>query len=111
MDGVVYMVNRDGYSGKDKGKNNPSMQDVKNTGPIPQGSYVVGPNVPKTPKGLKNARPLTPMTRTNTFGRSEFFIHGENPNRNPGTSSEGCPIIRKENRSLIPNGEIFNVIP
>ncbi|QUG75652.1 DUF2778 domain-containing protein [Erwinia sp. E602] len=28
-----------GYSGKDSGKNNPSMDDVSNTGPIPKGHY------------------------------------------------------------------------
>jgi hypothetical protein len=28
-----------GYSGKDKGRNNPAMQDTKNIGPVPAGEY------------------------------------------------------------------------
>jgi hypothetical protein len=30
-----------GYSGKDKGKNNPDMQDVKDVGPVPVGEYEI----------------------------------------------------------------------
>lgn len=38
----VYYSSSGGYSGKGPGKNNPSMQDVKDIGPIPQGSWMVG---------------------------------------------------------------------
>jgi hypothetical protein len=84
------------------------MQGVSNTGPIPQGSYVVG-NPTNTPSGLIQALPLTPMDGTDTLGRNGFFIHGDNPNKPPQSSSNGCPIINNPNRGLIMPGEIFNV--
>ena len=109
INGNITMINTKGYAGNGQGYNNPNMQNVPNVGPLPQGSYTVGEMVSRTPSGLINALPLTPNDGTNTYGRGGFFIHGDNPNRPPGTSSNGCPIINSSNRSLIPPGETFNV--
>ena len=46
-----------GYSGIGPGLNNPSMQGVEDTGPLPQGSYSIG--LPNTKKGPITI-PLTP---------------------------------------------------
>jgi hypothetical protein len=81
-----------GYSGAGHvaatGRNNPDMQDVVATGPIPQGTYSIGPPYfnPKTGPTTMN---LDPLPGTNTFGRSAFRIHGNNATDD---ASEGCII-------------------
>lgn len=40
-DGAIVASN--GYSGRGAGKNNPSMQTIANVGPIPQGTWNIGP--------------------------------------------------------------------
>jgi len=86
-----------GYSGNGAGLNNPAMQSVPNTGPIPQGAYNIGPShsSPRTGRGTLN---LTPEPGTNTYGRDLFRIHGDNAKRN-FSASDGCiiqdPNVRK----------------
>ncbi len=92
-----------GYSGKGKGLNNPSMQGVKNTGPIPKGLYKI--REPRIFKGMKNCFDLTPVGDTETFGRSEFLIHGDNTKKNQ-SASEGCIIIDKSVRDEIAKSKI-----
>ncbi len=104
-----YINDPKGYAGAGVGKNNPSMQNIANVGPIPQGTYTVGNNVPLTPNGLKNALPLIPDQNTDTLGRGGFFIHGNNPNNPSGTSSHGCPVFDRDTRLNIPSGESFIV--
>jgi hypothetical protein len=88
-----------GYSGHDQGKNNPAMQQVPNTGPIPQGRYFIG-----TPRDSDKvgpfAMPLDPAPGTNTFNRSAFMIHGDSI-VHPGTASEGCIILLRDARNKI----------
>lgn len=88
-----------GYSGHDVGKNNPGMQRVPNTGPIPQGRYFIGaPH--DSPKVGPFALPLEPAPGTSTFGRSAFMIHGDSI-VHPGTASEGCIILLRDARNRI----------
>ena len=86
------------YSGHGSGVNNPAMQDAAMVGPIPVGSYTIG--APSThPKLGPLAMALTPNPGTDTFGRSGFFMHGDNSALNH-SASEGC-IIASHNQRLI----------
>jgi hypothetical protein len=95
----------EGYSGKGEGKNNPDMQAVHNVGPIPRGVYSIGRPVNDDIVGLY-ALPLTPFPDVEMFGRSAFYMHGENP-ATPGASSDGCivmePLSVREN--IVASGE------
>jgi hypothetical protein len=87
-----------GYSGHGAGLNNPAMQNVHDVGPIPQGAWTIGP--PRDPPDHLGplAMPLTPSG--DTFGRSDFFIHGDNAQLNH-SASDGCIILVREIRQQI----------
>lgn len=80
------------YSGKGRklheGRNNPDMEHVVATGPIPRGRWTIG-----APYDSKNvgpyALPLTPDGH-DAHGRSAFRIHGNNA---ANDASHGCIII------------------
>lgn len=86
-----------GYSGAGQtaagGRNNPDLQNVRNTGPIPTGEYAIGPAQRHPSKGPVCMR-LTPVGH-DAQGRSGFLIHGNNAQND---ASQGCiiadPIIR-----------------
>jgi len=88
-----------GYSGKKSGLNNPAMQDRVAYGPIPQGLYSIGA-MRRSVKTGPNIMDLTPLDRTNTFGRSAFQIHGDNGKGNRSASS-GCIILAPQFRTII----------
>jgi hypothetical protein len=88
-----------GYSGHEMGKNNPEMQQIPNTGPIPQGRYSIGDPADSDKVG-PYAMHLNPMQGTNTFGRFGFMIHGDSI-VHPGTASEGCVILLHDARLQI----------
>ena len=93
-DGNVDLVGV-GYSGFGKWHNDPTMQGVKNEGPIPQGGWHIGPQelvVTSANHALRGALPLSPLPGTNTFGRTGFLIHGDNQYQNL-TASQGCVIM------------------
>lgn len=91
-----------GYSGRDDGKNNPSMQAVPNVGPIPAGSWtIVGPPV-NTPDHGPYVLRLEPTVGTNTFGRSGFLMHGDSV-ASPGCASHGCIIMPRNVREQVWN--------
>jgi hypothetical protein len=99
-----------GYSGIGPGLNNPSMQGVEDTGPLPQGSYSIG--LPNTKKGPITI-PLTPLAGTNLLGRpGGFLIHGDN-RANNHTASHGCIIQPHNIRQAISDcgGGVVNVGP
>jgi hypothetical protein len=85
-----------GYSGKGRGKNNPSLQGVRGIGPIPAGRWKM--------RNVYNSRNVGPYTITlwaddarlndvhEATGRSAFRIHGDSI-RAPGTASKGCIIL------------------
>ncbi len=83
-----------GYSGFEAGKNNPAMQDQKNVGPIPRGSYSIG-----APECVDSPGPhgpfvlrLTPHPANQMFDRAGFLIHGDSI-VSPGLASHGCIIM------------------
>ncbi len=78
-----------GYSGFGEGKNNPKMQKVIGTGPIPIGLWRIGKPYDSDKVG-PYALPLTPAAGTNTWGRSAFRMHGDNKTH---TASHGCLIM------------------
>ena len=80
-----------GYSGNGQGLNNPEMQAVAMHGPLPQGGYEIGP-ASTDPKLGSLAMALSPSAGQHMFGRSGFFIHGDNQAMNH-TASEGCIIL------------------
>ena len=94
-----------GYSGYDdpatgqQGKNNPDLENVHEVGPIPVGTYSIGPPHDTLTHG-PYVLPLTPDPTTQTFGRSAFLIHGDSVVE-PGTASRGCIIMPRTVRTDI----------
>lgn len=80
-----------GYAGKGIGKNNPAMQDVRDCGPIPQGTYTIGGAIDTADHG-PFAMPLYPNSANEMFGREGFWMHGDSI-VHPGDASEGCIIM------------------
>jgi hypothetical protein len=90
-------VNASGYSGRGTGLNQPAAQTVRNNGPIPAGTYNAT-SVTRS-KG-PNTIVLTPAPGTNTHGRDNFRIHGDNAAANR-TASQGCIIVGPAARATI----------
>lgn len=90
-----------GYSGLGVAKNNPEAQCMGGVGPIPRGSYSIGEPHESAQVG-PFAMSLTPSDFTNTFGRSDFLIHGDSV-LNPGAASHGCIILPRSLREAIWN--------
>lgn len=98
-----------GYAGHGDGRNNPAMQDVPNVGPIPQGTYNIGPGH-YSPNTGPNTMNLTPDPGTDTFGRDLFRIHGNNSTND---ASHGCVIANPNIRNQINNSSdrVLRVVP
>jgi type VI secretion system (T6SS) effector TldE1-like protein len=89
-----------GYSGAGEGKNNPSLQNVHNVGPIPQGDWnITGPPFNTDDHGPFVLR-LNPVAGTETFSRSGFLMHGDSK-EHPGCASEGCVILPRTVREQV----------
>ncbi len=93
-----------GYSGRGRGKNNPALQDVVGTGPIPRGRwrmmnvYSSGSVGPFTITLW--AEDGQPDDRHAGTGRSAFRIHGDSI-KAPGTASKGCIILPRAIREAM----------
>ena len=87
-----------GYAGHGEGKNNPEMESVKNTGPLPKGIYYKGQKIDHPKTGPYSIR-LIPDKNNQMFGRSGFMFHGDSK-RNPGTASEGCIVASRKIREM-----------
>ena len=89
-----------GYSGKGAAKNDPDMERVRATGPIPRGRWRIG-----APRDSRRVGPfamdLHPLGH-DAHGRSAFMIHGDSV-RNPGSASSGCIILSRAVRERIWN--------
>lgn len=99
-----------GYSGHLDGRNNPQAAAVHAVGPLPVGKYTIG--APMTVPVLGPlAFPLTPQAGTETYGRSGFWIHGDN-SQHPGLSSDGCIVLEYVWRSALTAyvGETLEVV-
>lgn len=88
-----------GYSGAPGFKNNASMQQVPDKGPLPSGTYTINSPVDTQTHG-PFVMWLTPDPGNNMFGRSAFGIHGDSV-VSPGSASEGCVIMSKDVRQQI----------
>jgi hypothetical protein len=89
-----------GYAGRDVGKNNPAMQNVKGIGPLPCGWYTIGEPIEHHPTVGAYALPLTPDPDNEMFGRSSFYVHGDSK-EHPGLASHGCPVIPRAVREKV----------
>lgn len=88
-----------GYSGNGKGLNNPAEQADHDRGPVPQGRWKIGVAFDH-PRLGPTVMHLSPETDTKTFGRSGFFIHGDNKKMNH-TASHGCIILSRDIREKL----------
>jgi Protein of unknown function (DUF2778) len=95
------MVVGQGYSGHGEGLNNLALCNDLGVGPLPTGTYSIGPPADNPHVGLFAMR-LTPDPSNEMFGRSGFFIHGDNPQLNH-TASDGCIILANPIRRDIAN--------
>jgi len=95
-----------GYAGAPSGKNNPAMQNVPNVGPLPEGWYTIEPPTNSTHCG-QEAFPLRPDAANQMFGRSGFFLHGDDI-AHPGAGSDGCivpsPPVRDAVKTIVAAG-------
>jgi hypothetical protein len=95
-----------GYAGHGDGVNNPAMQGVPNTGPLPQGSYTIEPqrdNVTGSGTSLPGSMRLDPSPNNNMQGRAGFLMHGPHANDHQD-SSNGCPVLNRDIRNRIGQG-------
>jgi len=86
------------------GYNNPSLQHVRNNGPIPQGTWNAA-GVRETLHGQpqSNVIVLESAPGNNRLGRdNDFLIHGDS-RRNPGDASQGCVIAPPDVRQTLTN--------
>lgn len=88
-----------GYAGREAGKNNPEMQNVAATGPLPRGKYLILEPRDSDHVG-RYAMPLQPDPANEMFGRSAFYIHGDNI-EHPGTASHGCIVQARDVREKV----------
>jgi hypothetical protein len=106
-----------GYSGHGKGWNDPESQSVgesddkANAGPIPQGTYTIGPWYAGS-KGNPMAN-LTPDPGTEMFGRDGMEWHANNDSKPPFSSSEGCIVSPRSAREAVAGSGIteLEVVP
>ena len=90
-----------GYSGCGDGKNNPTEENIRCVGPIPEGIYDIEEPI-DSPLHGPFAMHLLPSVENIMYGRSAFLIHGDSLNM-PGGASEGCVILSKPVREKIWN--------
>jgi hypothetical protein len=88
--------------------NDPLAQELPDRGPIPVGAYTMRPEV--RPELGPDVVALIPNEGTDTFGRDDFFMHGDD-RQHPGQrmASKGCivvgPTIRTEVATSIAAGD------
>lgn len=88
-----------GYSGHGTGYDNPDAQSQAGIGPIPKGRWKIGTFFDHPHLG-PDVSHLTAEPGTETFGRSAFFIHGDNADLNH-SASDGCIVLDRASRDRI----------
>lgn len=88
-----------GYSGNGASMNEPADEDTEDHGPLPQGNYAIGAASTHPVLGPVSME-LTPDPANEMFGRSGFFIHGDNAALDH-TASDGCIILPRAARETI----------
>lgn len=91
-----------GYSGYGEGRNNPSMQDIPDVGPLPTGDWLIVGPPEDTPTHGPFVLKLEPKPTTEVFGRSGFLMHGDSK-EHPGLASHGCMIMPRVVREAVWN--------
>ncbi len=87
------------YSGTGEGRSNPAYQNVPHTGPIPQGIWqATGSANRLNGSQHPNVIHLAPAPSTKTFNRTNFRMHGDNPQND---ASEGCVIAPPATRQAL----------
>lgn len=79
-----------GYSGQPPYVNDTTAQGIEGKGPCPVGLYTLGPWHDHPRLGPCVAQ-LFPDPDNYMFGRSEFFVHGDDLLK-PGYGSDGCLV-------------------
>lgn len=91
----------DGYSGHPPHVNDVSAESIPNTGPLPRGLWTFGTAI-DSPKLGPMAIPVIPKPGTDTFGRSSFFMHGDEIDHvGEELASDGCMIFGHSVRLFI----------
>lgn len=88
------------YSGNGEAMNDPHMQSVRGHGPIPAGDWQIGAWEDYHQHLGAQVVHLEPAQGTEAFGRSGFFIHGDNWKMNE-TGSDGCIVASRQIRDLL----------
>lgn len=88
-----------GFSGHPPHTNDVEATTLPNIGPIPLGTYLIGPSYHHPLLGPVTMN-LSPDESNQMFGRSAFRIHGASA-LHPEDSSEGCIILARSIRELI----------
>lgn len=86
-----------GYSGHGADKNNPAEQAIHQTGPLPRGTYTIGAAATHPRLGPIAMR-LAPDPSNEMFGRSDFYMHGDNLSHE---ASLGCIIQDRATRETV----------
>lgn len=87
------------YSGHGVGLNNPAEIPTHNIGPLPLGVWGIGEWFDHPHLG-KMVAALTPIDVPNLYGRSGFFIHGDNSLHNH-SASNGCLVLDHNVRKAV----------
>lgn len=101
-----------GYSGNGLFMNQTGAENVPMHGPVPRGKYTLVPLDYSIPSEayLVHLGPLAfrlnPDQNNEMFGRSGFFIHGDNVEMDH-TASDGCIILAHDIRQAILNAGDF----
>jgi hypothetical protein len=100
IDPQGHVLSSTAYSGHPPHVNDPTAFKIPMQGPLPPGVYGIGnPRNPPDHLGPV-AMPLHPTASTFLYGRSGFFIHGDNAQMNH-TASDGCIILGRAIRDMI----------
>lgn len=89
-----------GYSGFPPHVNDPIAEGLEGLGPIPVGEWTIGSFFDDPGGKGPIVTHLTPCVGTDTLGRDEFMIHGDNAQGNH-TASHGCVILARPYRMAI----------
>lgn len=87
-----------GYSGAPGYINDPAAIRIVRHGPLPFGLYRILP--PQRHPRLGPVALGLEMVEGNAFGRSGFFIHGDNA-KGDRSASEGCIVLSRNARELV----------
>ncbi len=86
------MLSRSTWSGHGSAHNDPAREQQKGIGPLPAGDYDLGPLQAHHGHLGPDVMALTARPGTQTYGRGDFFWHGDHPNDTDWSASDGCMI-------------------